>query len=49
MEYAWGYFYVAVAGEYRFAAIADDKLIMKISKFRNNANPINMEKLVYLD
>ncbi len=42
VEYLRGYFYAPVTGEYRFSGIVDDFLMMKMAKYQNNSNPVNL-------
>ena len=46
LEHVTGYFHVPVDGKYNFSCTVDDYLIMKLAKYRNNANPENLETIL---
>ncbi len=46
MEYFKGYFAAPIGGEYKFMAIADNYLYLKISNITNNSNPANLKVLI---
>ena len=49
VEHVRGYFHAPVDGVYRFAALSDDEMIMKMSSVKNNANQANMQMVLQME
>jgi hypothetical protein len=48
LEYLRGYFYAAMDGNYTFWGLGDDQMIVRLAKYQNNSNSINMETIIQI-